>query len=202
MTPKGVCKSISPAPRRSCRCLQRMLLTELQFVPSPLLTQWKHPKAFPSPCWHLAKYHESRIALRFQKTHQLQTKTNKGAETQGTSHLQDYGPYKRPRQPTAQVRVASDISSASYKVADNLLCQLEQPNAFIQPRTWRRKQGLQEAKERSQKMARSCLPSLGKTPSLGTFHAAQGTGQSQICPSKTGPATNRQIKRPDMDGRT
>lgn len=47
--PEGFSKSISPAPRRSCQCLQHTLLAEPKFVPSLLLAQWEHRKGFPQP---------------------------------------------------------------------------------------------------------------------------------------------------------
>lgn len=83
----------------------------LKRVPSPLLTRWKHPKALPSMCWHLAKYPDWKVVLCSQKhTHLRQIYRKKGAEAQEALHSQDYSLYKGPRQPTAQARGASDIS--------------------------------------------------------------------------------------------
>ena len=145
-----------------------MLLTELKFVPSPLLTQWKHHKAFPSTCWHLVKYHDSKIVLCFQKTHQLQTKKQGSWDTRSFT-LAGLRSIQR-------AKTTHSTSQGSLRHLLSLLkgcwCQFEQPNVFIQPSTWHQNQGLWDAKERSQKMARSCLPLQGKTPSLGPFHAA------------------------------
>lgn len=71
--PKGFSKSISPAPWKSCQCLQCALLAEPEFVPSLLPARWERREGFPPTCWHLPKYHDTMVFC-FQKTHQLQAK--------------------------------------------------------------------------------------------------------------------------------
>lgn len=162
-----------------------MLLAEFEFVPSSLLTQWKHPEAFPSPCWHLAKHQDSGTGLRFQRTHGLQTRRELRhkelyafgitARTKGQNN-----PQHKAGQPQTCLR--------PLRVVYDLLGQFEQPNSTLHLALETR------ACEEQRRGAENghFLSTIARESSvLGTFSrccCVQGTRQSQNLTLKEGPS--------------